>query len=60
MFLKGLFAMLPIHYLQYQDIEEEDIEKLLQKDSPSENIKSVLFAIEIKAAVNHLELHPAA
>lgn len=49
-----------IHYLQYQDIEDEDIEKLLQKDSPSENIKSVLFAIKIKAAVNHLEFHSAA
>ena len=42
---------------QYEDIEEEeeeDIEKLLQKDAPLRKIKNELIAIKVDTTVNHL------
>ncbi len=37
---------------QYQDIEDENLEKLLQTDAPQADINSVLLAIKINAAVD--------
>lgn len=37
---------------QYQDIEDENLEKLLQTDAPLADVRSVLFTIEINAAVD--------
>lgn len=53
MFLKGLSGMPCPKSPQYEDIEEEDIEKLLQKDAPWRDVKAELFAIKINTAVNH-------
>lgn len=57
MLLKGLSAMIRKKFPQYEDIEEEeeeDIEKLLQKDAPLRKIKNELIAIKVDTTVNHL------
>ncbi len=44
--------MLLMTKLQYQDIEDENLEKLLLEDAPQTNISDVLLAIKIHPSLD--------